>query len=153
METKQPNTKKGTNMKRNKMTVIAILALGGLMAFGSMANAADETKPAAPAAEKKAEAAKPAPSAADIAKLEAEVSLTEEQKTKVAALLTEMKGKRRAVSEDASLSKEDKKAKTKVVNHEITEKIKAAMTPEQYTKWEKLQQARRDARAAEKAAK
>jgi hypothetical protein len=37
-----------TKTKRNQMTAIAILALGGVMTFNSIANAAGETKPAAP---------------------------------------------------------------------------------------------------------
>jgi len=132
-------------MKTNKINTVAILALGGVMAFCTVTNAADEPKPAAPAAEKTTKVA--APPALDISKLEAEVGLTEEQKTKVAALLAEMKEKRSAVRKDASLSPEDQKAKTKAVNDEVYGKIKAVMTPEQYVKWEKLQQARRDARA------
>jgi hypothetical protein len=48
--------------------------------------------------------------------------------------------------EDASLDKEQQKAKIKAINHEIYDKIKAVMSADQFTKWEKLQAARRAAR-------
>jgi len=133
-------------MKTNKMTTIAILALGGMMAFTAIATA-QEAKPASPPAEKKVEAAKP--TAEDIAKLESELGLTAEQKTKVDGLLSELKQKRRAIKEDRSLSDEQKKAKTKALNEEIQGqdgKIKALMTAEQCAKWQKLQDAIRAAR-------
>jgi lipase chaperone LimK len=101
----------------------------------------------APAAAKKAEAAKP--TAEEIAKLDAEVGLSSEQKTKVEGLLSELKQKRRAIKEDASLSDEQKKAKTKAINEDILGKdgkIKALMTAEQFAKWQKLQDAIRAAR-------
>jgi protein CpxP len=127
--------------------MLAILVLGGVMNFSSIANAADETKPAAPAAEKKVEAAKP--TAEDVAKLDAEVGLSAEQKNKVDALLSELKQKRRAIKEDVSLSAEQKKANNKAINEEILGKdgkIKALMTAEQFAKWQKLQDARRASR-------
>jgi hypothetical protein len=61
-------------------------------------------------------------------------------------LLAKLKADRRALKEDASLSPEDKK-KTASVNQEIFGKIKALMTAEQYTKWEKLQAAIRASRS------
>lgn len=134
-------------MKHNQPTAVAILTLGAVLAFNSIATASDETKPAVPAAEKKVGAAKPTAEA--VAILEAAVGLTEEQKTKVNALLNELKEKRRAIKEDASLSADEKKAKGKTLNEEIqgkNGKIKALMTEEQFAKWQKLQEARRAAR-------
>lgn len=134
-------------MKHNQTNAVAVLTLGAMLAFSSIATAADETKPAGLAAEKKVETAKP--TAEDVAKLEAAVGLTEEQKTKVNALLNELKEKRRAIKEDASLSADEKKAKGKTLNEEIqgkSGKIKALMTEEQFAKWQKLQEARRAAR-------
>jgi periplasmic protein CpxP/Spy len=132
-------------MKCNKLAAITILALSGVLAGNT--TAADATKPASPPAEKKAETAKP--TAEDIAKLEADAGLNDEQKAQVNALLNELKEKRRAIKEDASLSSEEKKAKTKALNQEIQGKdgkIKAVMTVEQFAKWEKLQEARRAVR-------
>jgi hypothetical protein len=133
-------------MKLNQTNLIAVLALGGMMAFTAIAPA-QEAKPEAPAAAKKVEAAKP--TAEDVAKLEAEVGLSAEQKTKVSALLNELKAKRRAINEDASLSADVKKAKTKALNEEILGKdgkIKKLMTAEQFAKWQKAQDALRASR-------
>jgi hypothetical protein len=139
-------------MKRNPMTAMALLALGGMMAFSSIAIAADETKPAAsasPAAEKKAQAA-PAPTEADIAKLEADLGLSPELTSKVDALMKEQNDRRRAMYKDASLSEAEKEAKNKVIVAETREKIKALLTPEQYAKWQKLHEARKAFKAAQK---
>jgi hypothetical protein len=136
-----------SKMKCNKLAAIAILALSGVLASNTIATAADETTPASPSTGKMVEAAKP--TAEDIAKLEAEVGLTAEQKTKVNGLLSELKEKRRAIKEDATLSDDQKKAKGKALNEEIqgkNGKIKAVMTAEQFAKWEKLQEARRATR-------
>lgn len=62
--------------------------------------------------------------------------------------MTELNTKRREVRNDTNLSDADKKTKTKTINEEINGKIKALMTAEQFAKWEKLQAARRAARAA-----
>ena len=144
-------------MKRNSMTAIAILALGGAMAFSAFA--ADETKPAAaatpaaPAAENKVETkgdAAPAPTEADIAKLEADLGLTPELTAKVEALMKEQNARRKQMYKDASLSEAEKEAKNKAIVEETRGKIKAAMTPEQYAKWQKLQEARKAFKAAQK---
>lgn len=131
-------------MKPNQMTVIATLTLGAVLAFNSIAAAAAEAKPAAPVAENIVETVKP--TAEDVAKLEAAVGLTEQQRTKVDALLNELKEKRRAIKEDANLTVDEKKAKGKTLNEEIqgkNGKIRALMTEEQFAKWQKLQEARR----------
>ncbi len=89
------------------------------------------------------------PTAVDIASLEVAVGLSDEQKSKVATLLTELKAKRRAIKEDVGLSSEEKKTQTTALNHEILGKggrINAVMTDEQFARWDKLQQAIRAAR-------
>lgn len=136
-------------MKTNKMTAIAILALGGVMTFSSITNAAETNVPAAPAAEKKAEAA-PVPTQADIAKLEADLGLSPELTAKIEALQKDQNARRKVVFQDASLSKADQEAKSKVIVAETREKIKALLTPEQYAKWEKLHEARKAFKAANK---
>jgi periplasmic protein CpxP/Spy len=150
------------SMKTYNMTVPAILALGGLITFSTMARG-QTTNSAPPPAEKKSETppanaeaktetatpkaeAAASPAAVDLAKLEAEVGLTEEQKTQVAALLRQTHEMRRAIRNDTSLTDAEKKAKMKTVVPEINVKIKALMSEEQYGKWETLQAARRAAK-------
>jgi hypothetical protein len=136
-------------MKCNKLTAIAILALGGVLAFSASATAADETKPAAPAAEKKAVAA-PVPTEADIAKLEADLGLSPELTAKIEALQKDQNARRKVMYQDTTLSEAEKEAKNKAIVAETREKIKGLLTPEQYAKWQKLHEARKAFKAAQK---
>lgn len=136
-------------MKHDQMTVIAALALGGMMTFTSLAPASDEAKPAAPAVEKKSEAA-PVPTEADIARLEADLALPPELSAKVDELMKDQNARRKEMYKDPSLSEADKTAKNKAIVAESREKIKAALTPEQYAKWQKLHEARKAFKAAQK---
>jgi hypothetical protein len=136
-------------MKHNKMTTIATLALGGVMALSAIANATEEARPAAPATEKKAEAA-PVPTEADIANLEADLGLSPELTAKIEALQKDQNARRKQMNQDTSLSKEDKETKNKAIVAETREKIKALLTPEQYTKWQKLHEAQKAFKTANK---
>jgi hypothetical protein len=127
-------------MQSRKSTVLALLTLGILLPLGTVTRAAETDQPAASAV---APATTPA---TDLAALDADVGLSPEQKAAVNTLLAEMKAGRRAVKQDASLSAADKKTKTTALNREIFAKIKALMTPEQFAKWEKLQEAIRATR-------
>jgi hypothetical protein len=135
-------------MKSNQMTAIAILAIGGAIAFNSIATAADEAKPAAPAAERKAAA--PAPTEDDIAKLEADLGLPFELKAKLEAVVKEQNARRKEMYRDASLSDAEKATKNKAIVAEAREKIKALLTPEQFEKWQKLHEAQKAYKAAQK---
>lgn len=131
------------------MTAIVILALGGVMTFSSITNAAETNAPAAPAAEKKAGAA-PAPTEADLAKLEADLGLSPELTAKIEALQKDQNARRKVVFQDASVPKEDQEARSKVIVTETREKIQALLTPEQFTKWQKLHEVRKAFKAANK---
>lgn len=78
--------------------------------------------------------------------LEADVGLSPDQKAPVNTLLAEMKARRRAVKEDASLSPAYKRTTGTAVSHEIVGQIRSLMTPEQLAKWKKLQEGIRAAR-------
>ena len=64
--------------------------------------------------------------------------------------MKEQNDRRRAMYKDASLSEAEKEAKNKVIVAETREKIKALLTPEQYAKWQKLHEARKAFKAAQK---
>jgi hypothetical protein len=143
-------------MKCNKLTAIAILALGGVMAFNPIATAADETRPNTAAAEKKVEAAgkkteaAPAPTEADLARLEADLGLSPELTSKVDALMKDQNARRKVMYQDTTLSEAEKEAKNKAIVAATREKIKGLLTPEQYAKWQKLHEARKAFKAAQK---
>jgi Spy/CpxP family protein refolding chaperone len=134
-------------MNHKQTNLIAVLALGGMMVFTAIATA-QEAKPASPPAEKKAAA--PVPTEADIAKLEADLSLSPELTAKIEALQKDQNAHRKEMFKDASLSEADKEAKNKAIVAETRENIKALLTPEQYAKWQKLHEARKAFKAANK---
>src|SRR6267378_6548707 len=61
------------------------------------------------------------------------LNLTEEQKAKVKDIFADAKTKRQAVSNDASLSDEQKKAKMKELHSSTMAKLNEVLTPEQQT--------------------
>lgn len=79
------------------------------------------------------------PNADQIAK---ELSLTDEQKTKLKAAIEDQQAKMKALREDTSLSAEDKKAKAKELREGMQAKMKEILTPEQLTKWHEMQKNR-----------
>jgi hypothetical protein len=136
-------------VKCDKRIAIAILALGGVLAFNAIATAADETKTNAPTVVKKAEVT-PAPSEADIARLEADLGLSPELTAKVDALLKDQNARRKEMYKNTALTEAEKEAKNKAIVEETRGKIKALLTSEQYTKWQKLHEARKAFKAAQK---
>ena len=61
------------------------------------------------------------------------LNLTDEQKAKVKDIFADAKTKRQAVSNDASLSDEQKKAKMKELHSSTMAKLNEVLTPEQQT--------------------
>ena len=61
------------------------------------------------------------------------LNLTDDQKAKVKDIFADAKTKRQAVSSDASLSEEQKKAKMKELHAGIMAKLNEVLTPEQQT--------------------
>ena len=126
-------------MKSTKSTLIAALATGALLTCGSLFAADTNTPPAGgpPTGEHGPGMRGGRP---DFAKT---LDLTDEQKPKVDAIMKDAGEKRKALREDTSLSQEDRRAKTKALQEETTAKMKAVLTPEQFTKYEKMVQGMR----------
>lgn len=116
----------------NTKSKLLLALLASLLTCGTaVVTVAADAPPASPAA----------PTTEQLAKLEADIGLNAEQKAKVTALLDQMKSKRRAIKENASLDRDQKKQQTKVSDEAIRAQIKAAMSAEQFAKWDKLQEA------------
>lgn len=129
----------------NKVSLLAMLALGGLVACGTMAKAEDTNKPAKPPGDH--QGPPPGGPRGDMkeraAKMAEELGLNDDQKTKMAEVMKEQGPKLKALREDTSLSKEDKQAQMKALREASTEKVKGILTAEQFEKWQKIQQSRR----------
>ena len=119
-------------MKMQKVSLMAALATGALLALSPLARAEDKSAApeGRPPAGQRGEMAKER-----IAKMAEELKLTDEQKTKVTALLKEQAETMRGLRD---ATPEERREKTKAVREEMQKKMKEILTPEQYTKWEKL---------------
>jgi protein CpxP len=119
-------------MKSHKVSLMAALAAGALIALAPALQAQD--KPARP------EGGPRAGQRGDMAKerlnkMAEELNLTADQKTKVEAVLKEQAETMRGLRDAAP---EERREKMQAARKEIDGKIKAILTAEQYAKWEKM---------------
>ena len=128
-------------MKLNKLGFLAALALGGLLTLGATARAqstnnqdAGSGQPAGVAGRRQG---------GDPAQMmKKQLDLSDDQVTKLRPVLAEQRTKMAALRTDttSNLSREDRIAKGKEIRNAADAKIKEILTPEQYTKWQKLRQ-------------
>ena len=119
-------------MKMQKVSWMAALAAGALIALSPLVRAEDKPTPpeGRPPQGQRGEMAKER-----AAKMAEELKLTDEQKTKVTALLKEQAETMRGIKD---ATPEERREKMKAGREEMQKKMKTILTPEQYTKWEKL---------------
>jgi len=122
-------------MKR--ISLVAVLALGGLLAGGSMATAQD-AKPGDN---------KPAPGGRrafgvdqQLERMTTELKLTDEQKPKVKAVLEESQKKRQELRD---VPQDQRREKMQAIMQEQNKKLKEILTSEQMEKWQKSRPAGR----------
>lgn len=129
-------------MKATRISLIAALIAGVLVAYSPASRAEDkETKPApkregrpgGPGGPGGAEGIKER-----LNKIAEELKLNDGQKTKVEAAMKEQGEKFRAIRQDSSLSDEQKREKGKALRDDLNKKMKEILTAEQYAKWEKM---------------
>src|SRR5215471_6562127 len=122
-------------MKIQKACLIAILALGSLVALTTTSLAQD--------AKEGKKGGRSAAIQERIDKMATELKLTDDQKTKVTALF-ESQGKKR--QELRNLSQDERREKVKAMNDEQVKKMKEILTPEQFEKWQKMRHEARQRR-------
>jgi periplasmic protein CpxP/Spy len=127
-------------MKRNKLSILAVLALGGLMACGPIASAQDTNTPSTPPSANTPPGGRGRRMQAMLDKLD----LTPDQKEKVTAAMKEQRDKTTALRADTSIAADDRAPKMKEIRDEFNAKMKTILTPEQYTKFESMQGGRRN---------
>jgi len=94
---------------------------------------AQDAKPAAPAPQ-----AKGPGGARQIEMLAKRLNLTDDQKTKVAAILKDQMSKMMALRDDESLSQDDRRTKMMAMRKDAMTKIRALLTPEQQATFDKI---------------
>ncbi len=116
-------------MKR--VSLIAALVLGGLVACSTLANAQDnatkEKKKGRFSVEQQME------------RYNTELKLTDEQKPKVKAVLEESNKKMREIFSDSSMDRSQMREKMQPIREEQNKKMKAILTADQFKKYEELQ--------------
>jgi periplasmic protein CpxP/Spy len=129
-------------MKRNGLSLLAVLTLGSLVALAPTSHAEDApSKPEAKHGPRPGGPGGPGPGMMKerLNKMSEELKLTDDQKTKVEAIMKDQGEKMRSLWNDASVSQEDKRAKMNKPSEAGSTKIKAVLTPEQQTKFETMQ--------------
>jgi Spy/CpxP family protein refolding chaperone len=117
-------------MKANKTMLIAVLAVGSLLVWSPALRAGDtNTPPSTPPAGQ--------PPHAGFERMAELLNLTADQKTKVQSIENTRRQKMLDLSKDASLSDEARRAKRKAIAEELSQEMKAVLTPEQFEKWQK----------------
>ncbi len=127
-------------MRLQRLTWVAALALGGLLACTMTVRAQDA---------KEGKKGRGPMMQQNLDRMSEELKLTDDQKTKVKALFEEQGKKMRELREDTSLSQEQRREKAQAMREDNNKKMKAILTPEQFTKYEKMREEMRQ-RAREK---
>ncbi len=115
-------------MKTHKIRLMTVLALGGLLAVTSMAYAQNSKEGSG--GQRRGGSVQQR-----VDRLTTELKLTDEQKTKVTALLESQAKKRQELQ---NLTPEDRREKVRSMMQEQTKKMKEILTPEQFEKWQQM---------------
>ena len=118
-------------MKLTKISLVAALVLGGLMACGNLAVAQD----AGTNGTKKGKGGGTVEQRMD--RLDKELTLTDAQKPKVKALLEETDKKMKGLRD---VAQDERQAKAKEIREEQNKKMKEILTADQYKKYEEAMQ-------------
>jgi Spy/CpxP family protein refolding chaperone len=119
-------------MKINRLSLVAALALGSLLACTTIASAQDTPKQGkkgrGPTVEQRVD------------RLNQEVTLTDDQKTKVTALYEDENKKMRELRQDTSLDQQARRDKAVEMRKETDKKMKDILKPDQFAKYQKMQE-------------
>jgi Spy/CpxP family protein refolding chaperone len=118
----------------NKVSLIAAMALGGLVAFSTLATAQDSTP--TPDTKKKGRFTVEQ----QMERMTTQLSLTDEQKPKVEAVLKESAKKRQEIFSDSSIDRSQMREKMQPIMEEQNKKMKAILTDDQYKKYQEMNQ-------------
>lgn len=116
----------------HKSSLIAALALGSLLACTSIVSAQSTNAPSR--GERRGSVQQ------RVERMNAELNLTADQKTKVTALFEAEAKKRQELRANTSIPREQKREKGQAMMAEQEKKLKEILTPDQFDKWQKIRQ-------------
>lgn len=126
---------------------IAVLALGGLLALGIGAAAAQDTQAPAPPANAAPVRGEHAMNPdRQLARLTRELSLTSAQQDQIRPLLVERAQKMQALMQDQSLAPKDRRMQMRSINEGTENGIAATLTDEQKQKYAQMREETREHR-------
>ena len=118
----------------NKLSLIAAMALGGLVACSTLATAQDATKDAKKGGKGRFNVEQ------QMERMTTQLDLTAEQKPKVEAVLKDSFKKRQEIFNDSSIERSQMREKMRPITEEQNKKLKAILTEDQYKKYTEMQQ-------------
>ena len=124
-------------MKLSKISVIAALALGGLVVCSTMVRAADDNPKKGGGRGGRMSVEQ------QMEKLTTELSLTDAQKPKVKEVLEEGSKKRQELFGDSSTPQDERRTKMKAITDDQEKKMKEILKPDQFEKYQKWVQEQR----------
>ena len=133
-------------MKSTKTLFLTALAVGGLLACGTVANAGDTTNTppsTPPAGGPPAGQRGPGMRGPTLDQLAATLKLTDEQKAKVKPILDARDQKLKDLRADTTLSPEDRRTRMQAIRDDMATQMKAVLTPDQFDQWQKMSQRQR----------
>ena len=125
-------------MKRPNISVLGAMALAGLLSLQPSVRAADAVVGTNGVTGVRGERMRE-----HMAKVASELGLTDEQKAKLKPIFAAEGAKMKALRDDASLSREQKREKFRTIREEIAAQVKPILTAEQLAKWQAMRAARR----------
>jgi periplasmic protein CpxP/Spy len=117
-----------------KLSLIAAMALGGLVACSTLATAQDASGNAPKQGKGRFTVEQ------QMERLTTQLSLTDEQKPKVEAVLKETSKKMQEIRNDSSLERSQMREKMQPIMGKQNEKLKGILTEDQYKKYQEMQQ-------------
>ncbi len=126
-------------MKVTRFSIIAALALGSLLACSTVASAQDNST-----SHKGQRRAIGLQERVD--KLSTDLQLTADQKSKISALFQKERQSAQEIRKDTSLTRDQRREKTRALHADNNKELKAILTPEQFTKYQTLQREMRSQR-------
>ena len=141
--------------RRIKLALAALTAVAALAGTHQAVLAQTDPAPGAGMGKVRGGGMKKMDPAERLKRMERHLALTEEQKTAIAPILAEENGEMKAVRDDASLNRTQKREKMREIRDRYHDRIGAILTPEQRQKadeardrardrWEKRQQRAKD---------
>jgi periplasmic protein CpxP/Spy len=118
-------------MKLSKISVIAAMVLGGLVAGSTIVRAADDATPKGKGKGNRMTVEQ------TLEKLTTELTLTDAQKPKVKEVLEDTSKKRQELMADSSTPQDERRTKFRALMDDQEKKLKEILTPDQMEKYKK----------------